>query len=131
MEVEFAAVKEDPCAVVGEVSETPGVGLERLDFGVEAFADGIGDGVLEIGQDVFKVLLDHPGHFEDWLETTTTGPTKPFPKEFTGRAFLMVAPKAEKEVLDGPSARGVQSRKLKVRECRFLLRIHLHGIHYE
>lgn len=48
-QIELAAEKEDSDAV-GEVSETASDGLDRLDPAVEAFSDGIGDRMHEVGQ---------------------------------------------------------------------------------
>ena len=57
VEAELAAVEEDSDAVVVEGSEAAGIGFEGLDFGVEAFHDGVGDAVLEVGQEVGQVAL--------------------------------------------------------------------------
>lgn len=42
--IESAAVEEDSGAVVEGVTEATGIGLEGLDFGVEALGRGVGDG---------------------------------------------------------------------------------------
>src|SRR5690606_13168949 len=36
-----------------------GIGFDGLDFGVEAFGDSIGNGMPQVGDDVFKVAFDH------------------------------------------------------------------------
>jgi len=46
--VEFAAEKQDSGAVVFEVTEAAGVGLEGLNLGVEALGQCVGDLVLEV-----------------------------------------------------------------------------------
>ena len=47
-EVEFSAVEEDSCAIVLEGTESSGLGFDRLDAAVEAFAFGVGDAVAEV-----------------------------------------------------------------------------------
>jgi len=46
--IEFTAEEEDPGAVVGERAKASRVGFNLLDFAVETFSDGVGDGVEEI-----------------------------------------------------------------------------------
>jgi hypothetical protein len=48
--VEFAAEEEDSGAVVFEAAEAAGVGFDGLDLGVEAFGEGVGDAVPEVGE---------------------------------------------------------------------------------
>ena len=47
--VEFAAVKEDADTAGGEAVEAAGGVLDGLDFAVESFSHGAGDGVGEVG----------------------------------------------------------------------------------
>jgi hypothetical protein len=47
-QLELSAVKEDPAAAVLEAAEAAGAGFDRLDLGVEAFRDGVGDWVGEV-----------------------------------------------------------------------------------
>ncbi len=42
--MESAAIEEDSGALVEGVTEAAGIGLEGLDFGVEALGQGVGDG---------------------------------------------------------------------------------------
>ena len=45
LQVQFSAEEQDPGAIVAEVAETSGVGLEVLDHAVEAFTQGVGDAI--------------------------------------------------------------------------------------
>jgi len=44
-------VKEDARAIVDEAAETPGVGFDGLDLGIEAFGNRVGDRMHEAGHD--------------------------------------------------------------------------------
>jgi hypothetical protein len=59
--IESSAVEKDFGSVVKGVTEVPSIGLEGLDFGVEPFGDGVGDGEkLEIKQPL-QMLGEHLG----------------------------------------------------------------------
>ena len=49
-EVEFSAEEEDSGAVVFEATEATGIGFDRLNLGVEAFGEGVGYAVPEVGE---------------------------------------------------------------------------------
>jgi hypothetical protein len=57
--IESAAVEEDSGAVVEGVTETTGIGLEGLDFGVEALGHGIGDGEKREVEQPLQMLGQH------------------------------------------------------------------------
>jgi hypothetical protein len=52
-------VEVDCGGEVIEVAEASGTGFQPLDFGVQAFADGVGDTVFGIGLDVFQTTFEH------------------------------------------------------------------------
>ena len=51
-------MKEDSIAVVFEAAETPGVGLDRLNLGVEAFRHRVGDGMQDVVQQPVQMGLE-------------------------------------------------------------------------
>jgi len=53
-------MKQNPCPVVGEVSEPTGVGLDQLDGTVEALSAGVADFVVAVAPELGEVLLDAP-----------------------------------------------------------------------
>jgi hypothetical protein len=57
--IESAAVEEDSGAVVEGVTETTGIGLEGLDFGVEALGHGVGDGEKREVEQSLQMLGQH------------------------------------------------------------------------
>ena len=67
-EVELAAEEEDSDSVMSEVPEAAGRRLDRLDTAVEAFGDGIGDPVKEVGQQMRQVIFEGPGHLLDLVQ---------------------------------------------------------------
>ena len=66
--VEFSAEEEDSGAVVFEAAEAAGVGLEGLDLGVEAFGEGVGDAVLEVGEQTAEMGFERKRPFGDLLD---------------------------------------------------------------
>ncbi len=73
-QVELAAEEEDSDAVVGERSEASGVGFDGLNLAVEAFADGVGDVVRDVGQQSLEMSLEHLRFLGDWFEAAADGP---------------------------------------------------------
>ena len=64
-EVEFAAVEQDADAIVLEVAEAAGVGLNELDSAVETFSGCVSDAMREVSEDVWQVPLQHLGDLLD------------------------------------------------------------------
>ncbi len=64
-EVQFAAEKQNPDAVVGHVAEASGRRFQGRDLTVEALAQGIGDPVQLVGQQPRQIPpegFDQGGH---------------------------------------------------------------------
>ena len=108
-ELEFSAVEEDAGAVVVEDAEAAGGRFERLDFAVEAFADGVGDRLPEVAQQVRQVTLEHLGFGDNRWQLAAYGPAIPIAEEGEGARGIDVLPKAAKVFLDGPGPAGFQS----------------------
>ena len=64
-EVEFSAEEKDAGAVVFEVAEAAGGGLDRLNAAVEALRRAVADSVTEPGQDICQPV---PEHLRDFLD---------------------------------------------------------------
>src|ERR1017187_10474757 len=62
-EIQPAAVEVDGVDEVLFVAEATGRVLHPLDLGVDGFARGFGDAVLEVGDDVGEAAFQHAGHF--------------------------------------------------------------------
>ena len=59
--IESAAVEEDAEAVGGEGTEAAGCVLDGLDFAVEAFGHGVGDGMSKVGEQATQVIFERAG----------------------------------------------------------------------
>lgn len=79
-EVEFFAEEEDTSSVVEEISEASGIGLDRLDLGVEALCYGISDRKAHKVQEALEVALEHLGDRLDFMQPATDRPSIPFLK---------------------------------------------------
>ena len=64
-EIEYAAIEEDSGAVVESVTEAAGIGLEGLDFGVEALGHGVGDVEKREVEQSLQMLGQHPGDMKN------------------------------------------------------------------
>ena len=60
-------MKQNPRAVVGEVTKPTGIGLDELDSAVEAFRTRIADSVLTEVEQALLVAPEHLDHLFDWL----------------------------------------------------------------
>ena len=67
-----------------EVPEAVGHLLDRLDFGVEALAHGVGDAVPEVGDDIGPMALDEPGDRPHRRQPRMSGPPDPACPEALG-----------------------------------------------
>ena len=76
-EVKLSAVEEDSRSVVFKGAKAAGICFEGLDAAVEAFADCVGDVMLEVRQHVRKPLLDHLRNLHYRLQTAATSPGIP------------------------------------------------------
>ena len=59
--IESAAEEEDAEAVGGEGTEAAGGVLDGLDFAVEAFGHGVGDGMSKVGKQATQVIFERAG----------------------------------------------------------------------
>ena len=105
-QVELSTVEEDTCAIVFKSTESPCLGLDRLDAAVEAFAHGIGNAVAKVSQGIFEVSLEHLGYLDDRFELAARGPAIPAIEKLSGVARITIFPKPTKLLLNGPGPRG-------------------------
>src|SRR5438045_9671081 len=76
-EIQAAAMEVDRVDEVLFVAEAAGRVLHPLELGVDGFAGGVGDTVLEIGDDVGGAALEHAGHCLDRRPSAACPPTVP------------------------------------------------------
>src|SRR5437016_7610085 len=74
-EIQPAAVEVDRVDEVMFVAEAAGRVLHPLDLGVDGFAGGVGDTVLEVCDDVGEAAFEHAGDFLHWSQTAAHRPT--------------------------------------------------------
>ena len=80
-EIEFSAEEENASSVVEEVAEASGIGLDRLDLGVEAFCHGISDRKAHKVQKALEVAFEHLGDRLDFMQSAADRPSIPFLKD--------------------------------------------------
>src|SRR4051794_11184288 len=101
-------MKQNSCAVVGEVTEPARVGLDELYSTVEAFCAGVADSVLAEVQQSFFMASEHFGYLFDGLQSASHGIVRPSVEESLGRALVAVAPELGEILLDTPSPAGLE-----------------------
>ena len=106
-QVKLAAVEQDSRSVVGELSKTASSGFNGLHSAVEPFADGIGDFVSAVGEEVFQMTVNHLRYLLDWFQFAASCPAKPFLEELPCPVSVVVCPKDSEVFLDGPSLGGL------------------------
>ena len=115
-DVEFAAEEEDSGAVVEGVTEATGIGLEGLDFGVEALGHGVGDGEKREVEQPLQMLGQHLGDLYHFREARFHHPAFPF-FEISFRFLKCGAfPKLPEIFLHSPGAAGFEIRVLEFLE---------------
>ena len=92
--------------------------FEALDLGVKTLGHRIGDGVSEIGQQIFEMNFEHSRDVFNWSEPTADRPAVPAIKEAFGLRGVKTAPEFSEEFLELPgsgdlAATGAQSLKLQ------------------
>ena len=73
VEIEPSEEEEDASAVVVEVAEAACGGLEGLDGGVERLGHGVGDAVVEVGEQAVQVFFEREGDLLDRLKLAAPG----------------------------------------------------------
>src|ERR1017187_5026754 len=107
-EIQPAAVEVDGVDEVLFVAEATGRVLHPLDLGVDGFARGVGDAVLEVGDDVGEAAFQHAGHFLYRSQTAAHRPTVPPLEVLPRRAFIDVGVQVHGGLLQGPGAGRLQ-----------------------
>lgn len=107
-------MKQNAGPVVGEVPESPGIGLDELDGADESFLTGIGDAMLGV---VEQTLLMAAQHFHDLLhrgQLAAHGVIPPSLEVASGCSALAVQPELREVLLDLPGPAGLQ---IELRQC--------------
>lgn len=100
-EVEFAAEEEDSGAVVFEAAEAACVGFDGLDFGVEALGEGVGDAVLEVGEQTAQMRLQGLGDLLDFRQATAHDSAIPLLEEDVADIGVGLLPELDHLLLVG------------------------------
>ena len=101
-------MKQNPCPVVGEVTEPTGIGLDELDGTVETFRTSVADSVLAEVEQPFFVAPEHLDYLFDWLQFAAHRVVRPGLEEASGSTLVAVAPELAEVFLDAPSPAGFQ-----------------------
>src|SRR5712691_9974893 len=86
--IQAAAMEVDRVDEVLFVAEAAGRVLHPLDLGVDGFASGVGDAVLEVGDNVGESAFEHAGHFLHRTEAAAHRPTVPPLEVLPRRTFI-------------------------------------------
>lgn len=108
VETELPTEKNDANPVVPKVAEAMRVGFDALNFRVQSFGHRVGDVMLPISQQIFRVALEHLGHFHQRLEPPPAHPAKPILEKPPRPAFFLIVPEPFKWFLGRPSLRHFQ-----------------------
>jgi len=107
-QVEFAAEEEDSGAVVLEAAEAAGVGFDRLNLGVETFGEGVGDRMLEVGQQMHQVSLEGTCKLLHRFEFAAHDCPLPLSEESLAGGGIWLRPELDHLLLVAPGPRGFQ-----------------------
>ncbi len=92
VEIESPVVEEDGGFKVAVIPEPVGHLLDGLNFRVEPLADGIGDTVVEVGDDIRPVALEQRGHLSHRIQPRMSRPPEPAVPEAFGLLWRGVIP---------------------------------------
>ena len=106
--VEFAAKEEDSGAVVFEPTEATGVGFDGLDLGVEAFGEGVGDAVPEVGEQAAQMSLQRFGDLLHFGQAAVHDAAIPLMEEGVAGVGVGLLPELDHLLLVGPGLGGSQ-----------------------
>ena len=101
-------MKQNPCPVVGEITEPTGISLDELDGAVEALGAGVADSVLAEVEQSFLVAPEHLDHFFDRLQLAAHRVVRPGFEEAFGSTLVAIAPELSEVLLDAPGPAGFQ-----------------------
>ena len=111
-------MKQNSCAIVGEVTKPTGVRLDDLDRAVESFGTGIADSMLAVVEQPFLMPSEHLDHFLDRLQTAAHGIARPGIKESLGCAGVAIGPELHERFLDTPGPAGLEVELVQIPEDR-------------
>lgn len=112
-EVEFSAVEIDGGGEVVEVAEASGGGFDPLDFGIQAFAHGVGDLVFRVGQEVVESPFAHLRFVDHRLRAAVSRPVVPLGEILASPRVRAVILQRQRLFLDHPDARRLEIRGLQ------------------
>ena len=117
-QIKATAEKEDSGAVVQEIAEAPGIGLQGLDFGVETLGDRIGDRVKCEVEQPLEVFGQHLRHLLHFRQLGPHNPAFPLREVILGLTPGRTFPKLPEILLHCPRTAGFQVRILEFLELR-------------
>ena len=77
VKIELSAEEQNPNSEVSECTKTASSMFQALDFGVKTFGQAVGDGVSEIGQEIFEMDFEHSGDVFNRSQPTADRPAVP------------------------------------------------------
>ncbi len=116
--MEAAAEEKDSGAVVQEIAEAPGIGLEGLDFGVENLRNRVGYGVEREVEQSLEVLGQHLRDFLHFRQLGLHDPAFPLLEVILGLAPSRTFPELPEILLHCPGTAGFQVCVLEFLELR-------------
>ena len=129
VEIQASTVEVDRRLEVLDIAKAPSGLLHPLDSGVHGFEAGVGNMVLQVGQDIREVVTDEPGHLRHGPEAAMGGPPEPTREELLGGPPVDVAPEPAEALLERPRPGYAQLAVLQGLECLPLGRSHVFGPH--
>jgi nitroreductase len=116
--IEPTAVEEDAEAIGCEGTEAAGGVLDGLDFAVEAFGHGVGDGMGKVGKQAAQVIFERAGDAFDRREFAAAGAGIPLVEEGSALVAILLLPEAGEVFLGQPGAGGLQIALRQTLEVR-------------
>ena len=102
--IDVAFGEENHVSEAGEISKTGGAIFDNLENTIDAFADSVGEGTLDEGNDIGVVgLQGSDKSTQGWKAAFQSG-GHPFFEESLGRCQVVVAPEMIELILEDPRA---------------------------
>ncbi len=118
--MKLIVVEQDSLSVVGELSKAASSSSSGLHSVVPTFADGIGNFVSAIGQQVFQMTVNQLGCLLEQFNLAAICPVESLLDELLYPVGAMVSPKDAKFFLDSPSVGGLGVRLLDLFKASLL-----------
>src|SRR5487761_2694043 len=101
-------MKQNSCAIVGEVANAPGIGFDKLDCTIESLSAGVVDSMFTVVEQTGQMSSEHLDYFFDRFQTTAHRVVGPCIKEAFGRPSVVIAPEVCERFFDAPGPTGLE-----------------------